>query len=392
MATRRGKGDGSLSQRHDHPTCPPLVDGKRPEHRCLGRWCAVLDLGWAGGKRQRKTMYGATRKEAASKLAAAARERDTSAIVVASPSMEAWLRYWLDVICAERELKVNTMKSHRSKVERYLIPHLGRHRVDKLAPEHIRAMYAAMRKQGLSEATLRQTHAILHRALKVAAREGKTSRNVAELLDPPKVSKNRRQGLTVADARRVLKVSGLRWHLALYMGLRQGEALGLRWSAVNVEESWLVIDQTVVREPGAGLVFDTPKSAASRRMVPIPPVVQAWFKLAWLEHVEAGGDPGGLIFHDGRGGPLDPRRDWDHWKAVLDLASTPPFAPVPAIALHAARNTTAKLLEEAGIPARMVAQILGQSTVEVTYGYQDADLGRMGEAMLALEAYVGESG
>jgi len=394
MASRRGKGDGSISQRHDHPTCPPAVDGVRPEHRCQGRWVATLNLGWTGAapnrKRQRKVMYGRTRKEVKIQLDTAVRQRNDSALVVASPSVEKWLRYWLDVICVERGLKTNTLKSHTSKVERYLIPHLGGHRVERLAPEHVRAMYAAMRDAGLSEATLRQTHAILHRALKVAVREGKASRNVAELIDPPKVETVKRRGLTLADARRVLKVSGLRWHVALYMGLRQSEALGLRWSDINIEEAWLAVEQTVVRKPGVGLIFDTPKSTASCRVVPIPPVVRAHFKLALIEHTAAGGDPDGLVFHDGKGGPLDHRRDWQDWTNILVLAARPPLAPIPHIALHAARNTTASLLEAAGVPVRMVAEILGQSTVQVTHGYQLADVGRRREAMLALESYVAD--
>jgi integrase len=389
---RRPKGEGSITQRHDHRSCPQLIDGTRADHRCQGRWTATVDLGWAGKRRIRKTLYGATQKEVQIKLKTAMRERDTGALVATSPTVEKWLRYWLDVICVERGLKVNTMKSHRSKVERYLIPHLGRHRVDKLQPEHVRALYAAMREKGLAEATVRQTHAILRRALEVAVREGKASRNVAGIIDPPKVKRNLRHGLTVADARRVLKVSGLRWHVALYMGLRQSEALGLRWSDVNIDDGWLAVEQTLVRKPGVGLIFDTPKSDASNRFVPIPPVVQAHFKLAWLEHTAAGGGIDELVFRDERGGPVDHRADWKAWRNTLDLASVPPLAPVPQIALHAARNTTASLLEAAGIPVRMVAEILGQSTVAVTHGYQLSDMGRRREAMLALESYVAEPG
>lgn len=400
MAERRGKGDGSIAQRHDHPSCPPIIDGQRADHRCRGRWVATLNLGWTGAppnrKRRRKVMYAQTRKEAKIKLATAQRERDQHVLVVAAPTVETWVRYWLDVICAERNvghgqigLKVNTMKSHRSKAENYIIPHLGHHRLDRLAPEHVRGMYAAMREKGLSEATLRQAHAILRRCLDVALREGKVGRNVAALIDPPATTRNRREGLTLADARRVLAAAGLRWHVALYMGLRQGEALALRWSDVDLERGILYVRRTLVRKPRVGLVFDTPKSQASARPVPIPPIVGAHFKLAALD----GTDPDGLVFHrDGQ--PIDHRADWQSWRDVLDLASTPPWAPVPQVALHAARNTTAALLEASGVPDRMAAQILGQSTVEVTHGYQHQDIELLRGAMLALESYVedGESG
>lgn len=386
MSKRRARGEGGISQRHDHESCPPMVDGKRPEHRCQGRWMGSLDLGWSGKKRIRKTVYGKTKREVQVKLADAKRAQQDNALVLKSPTVEAWLTYWLDVICVERGLKVNTMKSHRSKTEQYLIPHLGRHRVDKLQPENVRALYAAMRQQGLSEATLRQTHAILRRALEVAVREGKAGRNVAAIIDPPKTTRHKRTGLSVAEARRVLQGADTRWYVALYLGLRQGEALGLRWSDVhlNADIPFLMVEQTLVREPGVGLVFDTPKSEASHRLVPLPTVVASRFRVAWAEHVATGGKAGDLVFSapGTAGQPRDHRQDWGEWRSILQAAG------VPHVALHAARNTTASLLEEAGVPDRMVAQILGQSTVQVTHGYQSADLPRMAAALGALESLV----
>jgi integrase len=324
-------------------------------------------------------MYGRTKKAAQVKLAKAMREKERGVIVIASPTVESWLTYWLDVICVERGLKVNTMKSHRQKVDHYLIPHLGRHRLDKLTPEHVRSMYRALRDQGLSEATLRQVHAILHRALKVAEREGKVARNVAGLIDPPATTRNKRTGLTVAQARKVLEAGDLRAWVALYLGLRQGEALALRWSDVDLDRGWLWVERSLIREPGVGLVFDKPKSEASVRNFRIPPKALAQFKLARALDPDA--DPDALIFHvDGK--PIDHRADWQTWTDLLDKVG------VPHVALHAARNTTASLLEAAGVPDRIVAQILGQSTIEVTHGYQHAEDSVLDDAMLALEAYV----
>lgn len=406
MATRRGRTEGSVHQRHDHPTCPPAVvvgetdEGKpileRPEHRCQGRWVAMLDLGIVAGKRKRKAIYGRTRKEAADKLQDALTDRKANQLVVGTVTVEAWLRYWLDVICPERSLKggaqrglkVNTMKSHRSKIERYLIPHIGHLRLDRLEPGHIRAMWAAMRDQGLSEATLRQTHAVLRRALEVAERERKIVRNPATLLDPPGTARNRRDGLTLDQARRVLALGDLRWWVALFLGLRQGEALALRWSDVDLDRGILYVSRSLVREPGVGLIFDTPKSAAGVRAVPLPPKALAHFKVARIIHDQANGAPDGLVFAGRDGKPIDHRADWKRWRQALDHATTPPWAPIPYVALHAARNTAATLLEEAGVPDRVVAQILGQSTVQVTHGYQHTDLEALRAPMLALEGLV----
>jgi len=384
MAKRRGHGEGSISQRHDHPSCPPAVDGKRPEHRCQGRWVAMVDLGYVDGKRRRKAIYADTRKGAAIKLQETLTAKRSGSLAVGQVTVERWLRYWLDTVCAEEGLKVNTMKSHRSKVETWLIPHLGHHRLDKLQPEHVRSLYATMRREGKAEATLRQTHAVLRRALAVAVRERKVPYNVAELVQPPKTTKAKRTGLTVEQARHVLDGGALRWWLALYLGMRQGECLALRWSDVDLMDGLVHVRRSLVRIPGEGLAYDTPKSRASVRVVPLPPAVLSRFTVAWAEHLENGGTADGLVFHRNDGGPIDHRADWQAWVDLLESKG------VPHTALHAARNTTASLLEAAGVPARMVAQILGQATVEVTYGYQEAELEGLRKAMLALESLVGE--
>lgn len=377
MAKRRGKGEGSVYQRHDHPSCPPAgADGERPDHRCQGRWVGVVDLGWSAGKRQRRTYYGRTQREARMKIQAATAQRDGGVLLATSPTVADWLTYWLDVVCVERGLKVNTMRSHRSKVTQYLIPNLGRHRLDRLAPEHVRAMHVKMRADDLAEGTLRQTHAILRRALTVAVRERKAPYNVAAMIDPPGTEvTTEREPLALAEAHTVLADDDLRWWVALNLGLRQGEALGLRWSDVDLDAGTLTIERTLVRSPGKGLVFGTPKSKASRRVIPLPSMTLARFKLA---HVGVT-DEQSLIFHR-KGGPLDHRADWQAWQDTLKRHG---IEPRP---LHSARHTTASLLEASGVPVRMVGQILGQASVKVTHAYQHGDLDQMRAALDKIES------
>lgn len=371
---RRGRGEGAVYQRHDHPTCPPAVGGERPEHRCRGHWVSTLDLGVVNGKRRRKTLYARTRKEAATKLQRAIEDRRGHRLVTGAVTVESWMRYWLDEVCPERGIKANTLRSYRSKIDRYITPELGALRLDRLKPEDVRALYNTMRRNGLAEASVRQTHAVLRRALVVAEREGKVARNVAALVDAPRTERIPRTGLTLAQAERVLDGAHLRWWVALLLGLRQGEALALRWSDLDLDDGYLRVERNLVRAPGRGLIFDTPKSRASRRIVPLPDEMIAVFRLA-----HTGGD--GLVFHrDGK--PLDHRADWQAWSDRLEAVG------VPHVPLHAARNTTASILEELGYPARMVAEILGQSDVRVTHGYQSADYARRREAIGAFAAAV----
>lgn len=378
MPKRRTKGDGGITQRHDHPTCPPRDPdtGERPTHKCRGRWQGTIDV-WVDGRKRRKYVYGRTSKEVATKLKQALREKDAGTIVVASMLTGAWLDYWLDNIAA-RTLRPQTVRGYRSKIDLYIKPSIGSHRLTALRPEHIRQMHDRMRGDGLAEASVRQAHAVLKRALRVAVQEGKLGVSPADRMESPSTETATREQFTVAQAKAVLKAArdDARWWLALFYGLRQGEALGLDWIDVDLDRHVLTIRQTLQTNEAGEHIFGPPKSKASNRTVPLVPVMEARLRLLW----EAQGRPSaGLLFHD-NGGPIHPRRDWQAWRDLIDRAAVPPSAQLPYIALHAARNTAASLLEAAGVPDRLVAQILGHGQVRVTHGYQSAEVARMAEA------------
>ena len=378
----RTKGDGGLTQRHDHPSCPPPVDGKRPEHRCRGRWQATLDV-MVDGRRKRKTLYARTKAEANVKLARALRERDTGALVLRTMTVEAWLTMWLEKKARPpKPLKPQTMRGYRSQVRNYLIPNLGRHRLTDLRATHIEAMYDRMRDEGRAEATIRQAHAILSGALKDAMRADHLSYNPIDKTTPPGTEKAEREQFTVDQARRVLKVAGedARWWLALFYGMRQGEVLGLDWSDIDLDAGELSIVQTVQTAEDGTLFLGSPKSAKSKRILPLLPQIEVRLRLTW----EASGRPtSGLVFPGRDGKPRQPKRDWLAWRDLIAAASTE-ADPLPVIALHAARNSAASVMEAAGIPDRLVMQILGQSQVTTTHGYQRADLDRMRAALASV--------
>lgn len=378
MSQRRAKGDGGISQRHDHPSCPPRTNGHRPEHRCRGRWQATLDV-IIDGRRKRKTIYAPTKAEAKVKLAKALRERDQGALVMQSTTVEAWLTTWLERKSRPpKPLKPQTMRSYRSKVGQYVIPMIGRRKLTDLRAEHIETMYDQMRADGKAEATIRQTHAILAGALKNAVRADRLAYNPMLKVNPPGTEKAVREQLTVPQARRVLTAAGddARWWLALFYGMRQGEVLGLDWSNVDLERGILLISETLQTDEDGHLFLGSPKSASSVRPIPLVGQIHTRLTLAW----EAAGRPtSGLVFNrDGK--PIQPKRDWQAWRELLAAASTEE-QPIPAVALHAARNTAASLMEASGIPDRLVMQILGQSQVSTTHRYQNADVDRMRAAL-----------
>lgn len=391
MTKRRTRGDGGLYQRHDHPTCPPRAqvgvdeDGKplweRPEHKCRGRWVGNIEV-YVNGKRRRKSVYGSTQRKARVNLAAALRDRDKGTLVIASMTTGDWLDHWLNDIAAT-ELRPQTIRGYQSKVDVYLKPALGRIRLTDLQPEHVRQMHAFMRNKGLAEASVRQAHVILARALKIAVREGKLGSSPTDRMDPPSTDVNKRTPLTLPQARAVLRAAGddARWWLALFYGMRQGEVLGLRWSDIDLERRVLRISQSLQKDVDDKLIFGPPKSKSSRRAIPLLPQVEVRLRIMWLNEGQPSDDR--LVFHN-KGRPVQPKLDWRRWRELLDLASVPPLAQIPQVPLHTARNTAASLLEEAGVPDRLVAQILGHGQVQITHGYQVAEVERMAAALTSL--------
>jgi integrase len=385
MSKRRTKGDGGLIQRHDHPDCPPLVDGERAEHACRGRWVGTLVVELPNGRTTRKHLYGRTQREAKAKLDKARRDKDAGVLVATSPTVEKWLAAWLEKRKQPpKPLKPNTWNGYESKVRIYIVPALGKKRLSDLRPQHIEAMYDDLRARGLKEATVRQTHAILQRALKDAVRVGVLGRTPMDRVNPPGTETDERDQFTLEEATRALVAAGgsARWWLAIFYGMRQGEVLGMDWEYVDWAARTFWVEDTRQNDYGyTGAIRGKPKSKASHRELPMVGQIEVRLRLLWEEQ---GRPLEGLVFPNSKGTLLDAKKDWTNWREFLDSASIVPFAPLPYIALHAARNTAASLMEAAGIPDRAVAQILGQAQVQTTHKYQKAEIARLRAYMEAI--------
>ncbi len=374
MAKRRGRGEGSIFQRHDHPSCPPLIDGERAEHRCRGRWVATISYGIQGGKRDRRTIYGGTKKEVQDKLKTALRQTPST-----RPSDMPTVADWLDEWMRDYKplLRPQTRKSHLSKIEQYIKPLVGAKRLDRLTTLDVERIESRLTMRcpepdandkcrhhphhGLSVSTARQTFMILRDALGDAVKARRITENPAALADAPATYQNQRPHLTTPLADLVLDVAKergeeARWACALIQGLRQGEALGLVWGLVDLDNGSVSIQRTLEQTGAAGI----PKSDASRRTIPL--TTRPWMALRAL-HTQLVAEgrapaPTDRVF------PATPDADRAAWRRLLKAAG------VPYVALHSARQSAARRLEEEGREARVAAQFLGHSNVNMTYRYQ----------------------
>ncbi|MFN2616525.1 MAG: tyrosine-type recombinase/integrase, partial [Thermoleophilaceae bacterium] len=255
-----------------------------------GRWHGWVSMGnGVGGGRDRRHVSGTTRAAVVRQVRDLEKQRDAGAIPQAgkAPTVEAWLEHWLTTIAVAR-VRPSTYQAYDSKVRRRIIPALGHHRLDRLQPEHLERFYAELMAEGLASATVLQIHRVLSRALKVAVQRGRVARNVCTLVDAPSLKRAEVDPLDAEEARRILEAcrtdrNAARWLVALALGLRQGEALGLKWSDVDLEAGTLTVRRALQRLRGKGLVFVEPKSRAGRRTMVLP----ASLRRALLAHREA---------------------------------------------------------------------------------------------------------
>jgi integrase len=353
---RRGNGEGSIYQGTD------------------GRWRGYVDLGYVRGKRSRKYVTGSTRKEVAAKLRRAVEARDAGTLQIGQKPMTLgeWLAFYLDTIASGR-VRPSTLAGYRGYVTRRITPGLGDHRLDKLQPEHLEAFYRASREDGMAPASVLQMHRIISRALKIAHRRGHVARNVATLVDAPSVPHEEINPLSATEARAILEHcrderNSARWSVALALGLRQGEALGLQWSDIDLNTGVLTVRHALQRLEEVGLVLVPPKSRAGIRSIvlPAPLITQLKEHRARQnrERLVAGSlwQDRQFVFATPIGTPVDPRNDYRAWRALLLGASVRPAR------LHDARHTAATLLLAQGIHPRVVMQILGHSQITLTLG------------------------
>ncbi len=157
-------------------------------------------------------------------------------------------------------------------------------------------------------------------------------------------------------------------------GLRIGEALGLRWSDIDLDQGRLQVRRALQRQRGRGLVFVEPKTARSRRLVYLSQLaVEA------LREQRARSN-GGLVFVNRDGEPQESSSATDALKVALDRAG------LPRIRVHDLRHTTATVLLEAGAHPKLDQELLGHSTVALTLNtYSHLTAGLSGEAAKTMD-------
>jgi integrase len=339
----------------------------------------MLSLGWENGRRKRKSYFGATAEAVQAQILNARSDisRGVPIVAVERQSVAQFLDRWLEE-SVKPSVRPLTFQQYHQHVRLYLTPSIGRHRLAKLAPQHVQTFVNEMLKSGRSPRTAQLSLVILRRALAQAVKWNLAGRNVAKLVDTPKVPRHEIAPLNPAQARAFLNAAkGERlealYTVALSLGLREGEALGLRWVDIDFEAHQIAIRQSLQRVGGkrfgapSKLEFVEPKTDRSRRTLRMPDALaralRAHRARQLQERLAAGADwtDNGLMFTTTIGTPFEPRSAVTDFKRILVKAKLP-----ESIRFHDLRHSAASLLLAQGIQLRAIMELLGHSTIALT--------------------------
>ncbi|MEV4104155.1 site-specific integrase [Nonomuraea sp. NPDC049649] len=361
--------------------------------------------GWAGyvwvttpeGKKTRKWAYGKTREETHEKWLKLHDQARKGPVATKHETVAAFLNRWLsDVVKPNRE--PTTYAGYEALVRLYLVPGLGKKRLDKLTVRDVQTWLNTLptlctccaqkkkRKKPCcsigkccqdhpSRGTIESIRRVFRSALTHAVREELISKNVVALTTLPKVATKKRKHVvwSVNDARQFME--HLRaadeplyaaFVLILVLGLRRGEVLGLTWGSIDLTNQELWISHQLNRVHGKLLHRDTTKTVDSDASLPLPALCVTALKHRRRVQEDARNEAGDrwkdsdLVFTTRYGTPVEPR----NFNRSFELRAK--AAGVPRIRVHDTRHTCASMLAALGVHPRVAMRILRHSQISVT--------------------------
>ena len=323
----------------------------------------------------------------------AARDRANRGATVAATkiTVREYLEAWQAGLAGQ--VRQSTALSYRTHVRVHIAPALGQARLQELTAGQVKGFYADLLAKGLAPNTVRRVAATLHRALRDAVDEGYLLHNPADKARPPSAAADAPRDMQVwtpAELRAFLgHVRGERhyalWRLLAMTGMRRGEALGLRWGDIDMAARRVSVSRTLVTV-GYEVSEGRPKTARGRRVIDLDEATvdalreQAARQLDDHKACRELWTDTGYVFTREDGQPLHPDFVSRTFEALVAGAA------LKRIRLHDLRHTHASHLLAAGVPAKVVSERLGHSTVAFTMQVYQHTLPGQGEQAASVAA------
>ena len=364
---------------------------KRGDRKWLLRW--YIGERADGTRRYGSRMVTGTRRDAERALRGVLEQKDHGIVLESKGiTVAAFLDKWLEDTAPKRR-RAATVAHYAEMAARYIKPHIGEKRLDRLTVLDVQAMVSALEKgrpvpdreskrkgrarkvEPLSPQTVRYANAVLSAALSQAVRWRLLQANPARDVEMPRRSSKRimralspEECAKFREAAQGHRLEAL-FSLMMATGLRPGEVFALRWADLDLEAATLRVERALVRGTGdEPRHFDEPKTAGSKRTVPLPaglvPLLVRHRKAQAAERLKAGelyDASGDLVFATTTGEPLDGANVRNReFRPLLRKAGLP-----ESIRVYDLRHTAATLMLTAGGNVRAVADRLGHASAKM---------------------------
>ncbi|MBC7340867.1 MAG: site-specific integrase [Clostridia bacterium] len=299
-----------------------------------------------------------------------------------------WVRIWLDDY-KKVELRPTTWELYDGYARNHLIPALGATRLADLRTSDIQKAYAQMYQSGVSARSIRMVQQVLHGALEQAVAERKIPYNPSDKVRLPTYEPQKRRALTQEEEAAFIQACfsdrlGPAFLVALGAGLRRGEVLALRWSDIDWENGILRVERGLTHTTEAGTTIQGPKTAHSKRPVPVPgTVLQVLAYHRDRMQAEENYRANGLVFVTRKRTPIMPRNFNRKFYQLRAKAGIP-----EDVTLHGLRHTFATRLLELGEDTHVIQSMMGHTRSSITQEYAHVTMRLMREAAQKMDKHL----
>lgn len=378
------------------------------------------DYRWTDQFGKRHVIYGKTLEELREKEKEV--DRDISDGIKAE-KRNTTINELFDLWChIKRGLKDNTFQNYKYMFNTFVRPKFGKLKISQVKKSDVKRFYNYLAdERGLQASTIDSIHTVLHQVFDLAVDDGyirsnPSERVLKELKQAHCFQTETRKALTVAEQELFLDYlmntpQYRHWYpifaVMLGTGLRVGEATGLRWCDIDLDEGLINVNHTLVYyshgpQKGCSFNVNTPKTKAGERVVPM----LGFVKEAFLEERENQKETGisckasvdgytDFIFVNRYGdtqhlGTLNKaiRRIIRDCNDAQFEKSENPEVLLPHFSCHTLRHTFTTRMCEAGVNIKVIQDALGHADVSTTLGiYADVTKDLRKDEFAGLDAY-----
>ncbi|TJZ40068.1 site-specific integrase [Priestia megaterium] len=368
------------------------------EKRGKSAWRLVVSMGFdSKGHRIKKTrtVSNVTKREAEKLLAQFIVELETGEYIAPEKMLfTAFVDEWKDKY-AEEHLSPNTLATYMLHLKNRISPFFGEMRLEKIKPLHVLDFLKSLEGEGirkdgkggkLSSSTIEYNYRILKNVFNRAIEWKLLLNNPMENIKKPK--RTQKETFVYDNHEAELLISCLdkeeiMWcimiKVAITTGLRRGELLGLEWKHVDLDKGTIQVKQAITYVNQEHIITE-PKTKNSIRTVTLPEVLiseMKKYKAVWnkkrlkVSELWEGGEYQ-FLFTSWHGKPLHPSSVTTWWRRFTKRNN------LKYIRFHDLRHTSATLLINKGVHAKVISTRLGHADIRTTmniYGHvlQEAD-------------------